>query len=131
MKYLITLLLICCFVSIVFNIKLYNDIKNIKETTDYLETAIETIAAIQTLPSTPDIVTTKPTKHHKPLILEDDSLEKRVHHLEYQTNKAESKLNDIERESSWASSDLYWLKQQQKENLKNSTTSINANILNP
>lgn len=93
------LALICCAsisMNIILNKRLDTEIADLKETVNYLEVTLETIAKIQTLPE----------KHYKAPVFQDTSLENRIQMLETQNRQHEDKLKDVERDAYWARSEL-------------------------
>ena len=100
----IILTTICCL-SVLLNgvicFKSSAKIKQLEETTKYLEVAVESIAAIQA----------SPINKSKTIVLEAPSsssdLERRIQSLEYDTQRQKSKLKDIELENDYAQYKAY------------------------
>lgn len=121
---LIFLSIFCCtllIISCVCYNKINSEIKELKETVTYLETALETLITINKLPEEDYSVQQNRQHTRQPLIFDNSGeLEKRIQNIEYQTRQQQEKIRDTERDTYWARSNAYWqgLEQEklQKEN---------------
>lgn len=101
-----------CVLLIIFNafyyIKLTNlesDIKSLKESSEYLESAVETISAINAIPNTKNNKARITNK--LPLTFDNnEETERRIQALEIQNRQQQNKLNDVERDAYWTRSEL-------------------------
>lgn len=134
----IILTTICCL-SVLLNgvicFKSSDKIKQLEETTKYLEVAVESIAAIQA----------SPINKPKTIVLgapsSSSDLERRIQSLEYDTQRQKSKLKDIELENDYAQYKAYTnsieqeklIEQQNKTNkeLKDKIRDLERYELNP